>query len=523
MRGEVLVSLLAAAVGGCGGLPANPCGELIRAGDRCVCPDRSVPLDDWSCQLEDGTVITDPNAPDGSRRDAGGPETSSDVGPVDATTECSVVTLFVDDDGDGFGDSTRSVSACAPLDGHVLAGGDCDDTNPAIHPGARETCDGVDQDCDGAIDEGLIRALGEPIEVARGPRPTELASAVALRSGFAVVWRDEAEDVTRASFFARSGTSIEANVFVTGHDAGSFRAARYDRGGVDQVVIMWVVRRGLWSTMCSSEGVCTVARGVAEVDPSASIEAMVQLRGSIVIRLREASGARLLSIDPGRGGGVRGEVRLPAVEGQLRALGGLATVAGHEPYVLVSRVEGRLEGGSVHEVTAALMRVRGEELSFNEEHDLSPWDVRERCVGDGVTHCFPAVLPLGQADIDQPSLVIYEAMLRFRTDGSSSASHCLFGPTPRLDSAPTLETGCIEGATRMAVAPRGSVALQVSDFEAEWGARDIPLGGTATGGDYASVGAFESIESVSMLGAHGVVVGPMGSTLSAVRLGCTPP
>lgn len=30
---------------------------------------------------------------------------------------------------------------------------DCDDTDPAIHPGADEYCDGLDYDCDGATDE----------------------------------------------------------------------------------------------------------------------------------------------------------------------------------------------------------------------------------------------------------------------------------------------------------------------------------------------------------------------------------
>ncbi len=41
-------------------------------------------------------------------------------------------------------------------DGYYTSGGlsDCDDADPAIHPGVTEDCDGVDQDCDGTIDDG---------------------------------------------------------------------------------------------------------------------------------------------------------------------------------------------------------------------------------------------------------------------------------------------------------------------------------------------------------------------------------
>ncbi len=40
-------------------------------------------------------------------------------------------------------------------DGALRCGDDCDDGDPAVHPGAREICrDGVDQDCNGVVDDG---------------------------------------------------------------------------------------------------------------------------------------------------------------------------------------------------------------------------------------------------------------------------------------------------------------------------------------------------------------------------------
>ncbi len=39
-------------------------------------------------------------------------------------------------------------------DGWTACAADCDDGDAAAHPGAAETCDGADQDCDGTVDEG---------------------------------------------------------------------------------------------------------------------------------------------------------------------------------------------------------------------------------------------------------------------------------------------------------------------------------------------------------------------------------
>jgi hypothetical protein len=64
-------------------------------------------------------------------------------------------TYYADDDSDGFGDERRSEDECDPIPGCILRGGDCNDTDPTIHDGAAEVCDGLDNDCDGREDEGL--------------------------------------------------------------------------------------------------------------------------------------------------------------------------------------------------------------------------------------------------------------------------------------------------------------------------------------------------------------------------------
>jgi hypothetical protein len=38
-------------------------------------------------------------------------------------------------------------------DGYTAEEGDCDDRDPSVHPGAIETCNGIDDDCDTSIDE----------------------------------------------------------------------------------------------------------------------------------------------------------------------------------------------------------------------------------------------------------------------------------------------------------------------------------------------------------------------------------
>ncbi len=62
---------------------------------------------------------------------------------------------WYDLDGDGYGDATHFVPdllSCAPQTGMVSNNLDCNDADPTINPNVDELCDGMDTNCDGAID-----------------------------------------------------------------------------------------------------------------------------------------------------------------------------------------------------------------------------------------------------------------------------------------------------------------------------------------------------------------------------------
>jgi hypothetical protein len=87
----------------------------------------------------------------GSSRGGGDDGDVLDAGMPDPG--CTIQKFYPDVDGDHFGDSTKGVNACTAPTGFIAQGGDCRDDSPAIHPGAKEVCDQVDNDCNALTDD----------------------------------------------------------------------------------------------------------------------------------------------------------------------------------------------------------------------------------------------------------------------------------------------------------------------------------------------------------------------------------
>jgi choice-of-anchor B domain-containing protein len=69
----------------------------------------------------------------------------------------SQLTWYLDADGDGFGSNVAPVAySCTALNQRVLISGDCNDNEASMYPGAPALADGMDNNCDGAIEDSEL-------------------------------------------------------------------------------------------------------------------------------------------------------------------------------------------------------------------------------------------------------------------------------------------------------------------------------------------------------------------------------
>ncbi len=167
MRLPVLLSLILGACGEKGGGDAEDADQDGYAGDDC---------DDDAPDVHPGA----PEVCDGVDQDCDG---LLDDEPTDG------VAFYADQDKDGYGDDGSVTVRCDASDTATTwseSGGDCDDSDREINPGAAEVCDALDNNCDGAADEGVsttyyLDADGDGYGAAASPQ-----AACAPLSGYAL-------------------------------------------------------------------------------------------------------------------------------------------------------------------------------------------------------------------------------------------------------------------------------------------------------------------------------------------------
>jgi hypothetical protein len=65
-------------------------------------------------------------------------------------------TFYLDADSDGYGIDSTTATGCDAPSGYAADNGDCNDDDDTIFPGADETCNSTDDDCDGSVDEDAV-------------------------------------------------------------------------------------------------------------------------------------------------------------------------------------------------------------------------------------------------------------------------------------------------------------------------------------------------------------------------------
>jgi len=109
------------------------------------------------------------------------------VGGID---EGVTTTFYLDGDSDNYGLDASTTQACSLPAGYAAVGGDCDDVDPAVNPGAVEVCNGIDDNCAGGIDEGVTTTFYLDGDSDNYGLDASTTQACSLPAGYAAVGGD---------------------------------------------------------------------------------------------------------------------------------------------------------------------------------------------------------------------------------------------------------------------------------------------------------------------------------------------
>ncbi|MDI3289084.1 putative metal-binding motif-containing protein [Polyangium sp. 15x6] len=153
---------------------------------------------------------------------------------VPKTGQCTYEIATRDNDGDGFrgprpGTQPGDPNAC---------GDDCDDKSELAYPGGTEVCDGVDNDCNGVVDDGAtyIPLLNEPIRLSGDIAPAGTGGLAWSGTSYAAAYTGTVSGFSmRLNMLAPTGVPLGPEapiVFQNGDNAGGPIVWVGDRYGI---------------------------------------------------------------------------------------------------------------------------------------------------------------------------------------------------------------------------------------------------------------------------------------------------
>ena len=118
------------------------------------------------------------------------------------------IQYFRDADNDSYGDALADTTSCLiDITGFVTDSSDCDDSDPLINPGTTEILNGLDDNCDDTIDEGLTAInITNPIEFIIYPNPNN--------GTFMISFPEIYTHVLTTEVYSIFGENIETNLTI---------------------------------------------------------------------------------------------------------------------------------------------------------------------------------------------------------------------------------------------------------------------------------------------------------------------
>ncbi|MCP4918596.1 MAG: hypothetical protein GY913_16965 [Proteobacteria bacterium] len=153
-------------------------------------------------------------------------------GDTDEDSALDTTTWYEDADGDSYGNASVSDVECDQPSGYVADDTDCDDTDATTYPDARELYDGVDNDCDGDVDDAWWTGSGNDGSLTASTETNLTDSGDILVYGVTAI---SGSDVTVDATTSLSAGDEVLVINVHGGDSAYTNVGVYEFGGISSV------------------------------------------------------------------------------------------------------------------------------------------------------------------------------------------------------------------------------------------------------------------------------------------------